>query len=816
MVIDLHGEYVEPGATAVDNIDGTIPVKITGNVNTDRIGDYSVEYVAIDSANNIATKERLVHVVPPSIESEKLRINNRSIIADRVTHHIFFTLDNSFSTKKDYEVQLSWEGECSFEINGTTIHKGDTYTFLKITYGSQIGIRRFYNGKLADEYTIVFTNLPVIQLTSRRRIKDEPKVEGTFKLSAPDQNEDISEIPMGIEIRGATAKRLPKKAYDIELRKKDECLSGDNKKLLSLRKDDDWLLDAAYRDTTFVRNLVGHDIFNAMRGYAYKLGKKEKGQAAIRGMMTEVVLNGRYNGIYILEEPVDRKLLDLTAINVEEYDCNKQWDDVDWDDPVNGSVIYKGVDHDANFFATSETGEAKKYLWQGFEQKYPKLSEFDRREPLVSLVDFVIYSSDMDFVQQIGSKIDIDNYVDYFLAMMVGNTGDAITKNQYLARNEKGKFFFVPWDWDFSFGMSWTGKKDDTWNRWSIESNGLIRRLYEHPEIGFNNKLKNRWDELRTTVLSAQAIKNRFSDYLKEQNRGDAAQRTFERWPASGNEGSEDRKELSSMEYLERWIDKRMEFIDNKILELPLAANIIPSADAGLDQRVLSGSSVTLNATASTDMDGNDTIKAYQWIQTKGQSVTIEDDNTSTPTFKAPSVDSKEILSFQVKVTDKDGLSSISTVNIIVQALPKIIISEIHYHPAEGDEYEFIELFNDENYNIDLSGWSFSDGIKHTFENIQINAKETLVIAKNNSHYSSAVQWDKGKLSNKGELIVLKNNTGQIIDMVEYDDKEPWPTEADGEGPSLELKIDKLSISDNDSGINWKASEKDGGTPGSL
>jgi len=115
-----------------------------------------------------------------------------------------------------------------------------------------------------------------------------------------------------------------------------------------------------------------------------------------------------------------------------------------------------------------------------------------------------------------------------------------------------------------------------------------------------------------------------------------------------------------------------MAFIDKKISELPLAVNIIPNADAGVDQRVSSGSLVTLNASASTDMNGNETIKTYQWIQTKGESVTLNDNNTSTPTFIAPSVENKGILTFQVTVTDENGLSAISSVNIIVLALPKI------------------------------------------------------------------------------------------------------------------------------------------------
>ena len=52
----------------------------------------------------------------------------------------------------------------------------------------------------------------------------------------------------------------------------------------------------------------------------------------------------------------------------------------------------------------------------------------------------------------------------------------------------------------------------------------------------------------------------------------------------------------------------------------------------------------------------------------------------------------------------------------------------------------------------------------------------------------------------------------QIIDSLTYDDKLPWPEEADGAGSSLEL-ID--ADSDNSIAENWKASFGHG-TPGSV
>ena len=54
---------------------------------------------------------------------------------------------------------------------------------------------------------------------------------------------------------------------------------------------------------------------------------------------------------------------------------------------------------------------------------------------------------------------------------------------------------------------------------------------------------------------------------------------------------------------------------------------------------------------------------------------------------------------------------------------------------------------------------------------------------------------------------LITNTENILIDRVNYDDSDPWPTAPDGNGPTLEL-IDPLS--DNGSAENWTASEENG------
>jgi hypothetical protein len=55
--------YTDAGATAKDDVDGDVPVQVSGTVNTAVVGAYTITYTAKDKSNNTATKTRTVNVV---------------------------------------------------------------------------------------------------------------------------------------------------------------------------------------------------------------------------------------------------------------------------------------------------------------------------------------------------------------------------------------------------------------------------------------------------------------------------------------------------------------------------------------------------------------------------------------------------------------------------------------------------------------------------------------------------------------------------------------------------------------------------------
>ncbi|MEI6348386.1 MAG: DUF5011 domain-containing protein [Bacteroidota bacterium] len=60
--IDLGTVWVDPGATATDDIDGSITPTATGTVDVDKVGEYTITYKAIDKAGNEGTATRTVKV----------------------------------------------------------------------------------------------------------------------------------------------------------------------------------------------------------------------------------------------------------------------------------------------------------------------------------------------------------------------------------------------------------------------------------------------------------------------------------------------------------------------------------------------------------------------------------------------------------------------------------------------------------------------------------------------------------------------------------------------------------------------------------
>ena len=144
--------------------------------------------------------------------------------------------------------------------------------------------------------------------------------------------------------------------------------------------------------------------------------------------------------------------------------------------------------------------------------------------------------------------------------------------------------------------------------------------------------------------------------------------------------------------------------------------------------------------------------------------------------------------------------------------LPPLVISKIHYHPMDwwsidGDLFEFIEITNNGDEEVDLTGVYFRElGVTYGFPNdAHIAGHEAILLCSDSLMFTEYYgitpfgQYTR-KLSNKSENLVLADAWGNVIDQVHYSDSLPWPMEADGEGSYLQLKDLNL---DNNLPENW-------------
>jgi K319L-like, PKD domain/Beta-propeller repeat len=101
--------------------------------------------------------------------------------------------------------------------------------------------------------------------------------------------------------------------------------------------------------------------------------------------------------------------------------------------------------------------------------------------------------------------------------------------------------------------------------------------------------------------------------------------------------------------------------------------NRVPVADAGGDQAVQEGSTVTLTAGDSFDSDGD--ALTYEWVQTAGTPVVLSGAGVVAPTFTAPAVGSGgETLTFAVTVSDGIALAT-DEVHVAVSNLNQVPIA---------------------------------------------------------------------------------------------------------------------------------------------
>jgi len=125
------------------------------------------------------------------------------------------------------------------------------------------------------------------------------------------------------------------------------------------------------------------------------------------------------------------------------------------------------------------------------------------------------------------------------------------------------------------------------------------------------------------------------------------------------------------------------------------SANPAPIADAGPDQTIDEGQTVTLDGSGSSDPNSTDPL-GYEWVQTGGSpSLSLSPTDDTQLTFTAPDVDGDQTLTFELTVTDNEGKTGTDEVAVTITDLDA---------PADAL------------YRVNAGGDAYTDGDNNTWE----------------------------------------------------------------------------------------------------
>lgn len=452
---------------------------------------------------------------------------------------IYFTIPaqklSAFSPEVDFH------GYSSISMDQKELREGEVNELgpVEVNTSYQILAKK---GDYTDTFKLFFTTLPLIHITAYQDIQDEPKVLSRMVMHYY-ENSGASPIGRsfetfsGIEIRGGSAMRYPKKSYGLELWEnvggKDYSAS-----LLGMAYMEDWILDAMYIDELRMRNKISFELWKKM-SHPPAEDQKDYLIPGIECRMVELVLNNRYHGIYSLNEKLDERLLQYGN------DQDKQ-----------GGVLYKAIEwaNGATLFETYNSEPPEDLYWDGWEQVFPE--SYYNWNPLSELRKLIVTADDEEFEQRIGSMIDLDNVVDYYLFVNLIGAFDNAGKNTYLARyTDQSRFFIVPWDMDGSWGIWWNGEKA---NYEGLIENQLFNRLQETNAGDFNHRLSSAWDLYRSTLFEEDSLIIPIQEYQAIWISSGAIQRENKRW----EEVSIDPQ--SEYEHISEWLEERLDYLDER------------------------------------------------------------------------------------------------------------------------------------------------------------------------------------------------------------------------------------------------------------
>ncbi|SHJ45738.1 CotH kinase family protein [Pseudobutyrivibrio xylanivorans] len=315
-----------------------------------------------------------------------------------------------------------------------------------------------------------------------------------------------------VKRHGQTTVNYPMKGYRLSLLADKNDLDGENNKenFLGLRKDDDWILSATYKDYEKVRNVFATNLW-----YDSATGHNEwKVNNSTKYAFVELFFNGHYHGLYGLCYRLDSK-----EFKIKE-----------------GESSFKKKDWSMSELDTALTNDGNGDYLPGYQLKDGTSEDFNYLLQLYMNMNYSVEPAIIRMTSDVDNSIDL--WLFYKLSQAVDNVNYGNVKNMYVSvkNSDSGiaghKLLFTPWDMDQTFryiGEGTTGQYGspdyDIPIGW-----GTVYRLQYTGDTEINNQIKERYQELRNTTWSDECISEKIDTYEKQIYDSGAFARTRDKY----------------------------------------------------------------------------------------------------------------------------------------------------------------------------------------------------------------------------------------------------------------------------------------------
>ena len=330
-------------------------------------------------------------------------------------------------------------------------------------------------------------------------------VDHEDKNNHPGDEADL-ESRMEIRVRGNSSRYFDKKSYLLKLTSD----SGEKKReesVMGMDKFDEWILYGPYLDKSLIRNYMWYNIAGEIMDYAPNV------------RFCEVIVNDKYQGLYLMVESIDSSESARLKLSEPEDDATQ----------VSFALRLDRGSSNPLRNISSFTQYAYRTL-QAMDIVYPRPSELtaDRRRYIEnSFSDFEksLYSYDYDTGEYKWQNwADEDSFIDYFLLNEFTCNYDAGSLSTYIYKDVRGKYRMCIWD----FNSACDNYENSVTTPQRFELQGSVWFYMLMKDEDFVNGVIDRYRSLRETYFSDDYIDRYIDetiDYL-----GPAVERNFQVW----------------------------------------------------------------------------------------------------------------------------------------------------------------------------------------------------------------------------------------------------------------------------------------------